>query len=405
MSSITEEEVERRYDLIVSRLGEVVDSDSTLKKILAKRPFRVYWGTAPTGPVHIGYLAPMLKIADFLDAGCEVTILLADIHASLDANETAINLVTIKHRTNVYRTTIMEMLTQLGVDTGRLRVVVGSEFQYSEDYRRDEDIVSSRIGLQDCIRAGAEVVKQSDNPRMSGIRYAYMQCLDEAHLGVDAQFGGIDQRKIFTLSSRVMGILKTERKRLDKKAKLGIYNKKIHLMNRMVPPLAIKRNEDGTKLKMSASSAGTTKLDILDSKKMIQKKVARAFCEPENVDDNTPLTLLTDVLFPLLDRWNTNLHIDRPEEYGGPVEYADKESVRKGFKEGDLAPVDLKAGIVSVLSSFLLPIRDRLLSNPEFRTSFKAGYGIKLQPPPKPKVMIESKPTSKPESEQVVSVV
>jgi tyrosyl-tRNA synthetase len=29
------------------------------------------------------------------------------------------------------------------------------------------------------------------------------QALDEEHLGVDAQFGGVDQRKIFTFAEKV----------------------------------------------------------------------------------------------------------------------------------------------------------------------------------------------------------
>ena len=41
-------------------------------------------GTATTGKPHVAYFVPMSKIADFLRAGCEVTILFADIHGYLD---------------------------------------------------------------------------------------------------------------------------------------------------------------------------------------------------------------------------------------------------------------------------------------------------------------------------------
>jgi tyrosyl-tRNA synthetase len=40
-------------------------------------------------------------------------------------------------------------------------------------------------------------VKQVKNPLMSSLLYPILQALDEEWLGVDAQFGGIDQRKIF----------------------------------------------------------------------------------------------------------------------------------------------------------------------------------------------------------------
>jgi len=46
-----------------------------------------------------------------------------------------------------------------------------------------------------------------------------LQALDEEYLKVDAQFGGVDQRKIFTFSEKYL-------------PQLG-YGKRIHLMNPM----------------------------------------------------------------------------------------------------------------------------------------------------------------------------
>jgi tyrosyl-tRNA synthetase len=41
--------------------------------------------------------------------------------------------------------------------------------------------------------AGAEVVKESESPLMSSLMYPGLQALDEQYLGVDFQFGGVDQ--------------------------------------------------------------------------------------------------------------------------------------------------------------------------------------------------------------------
>ena len=57
--------------LITQNLQEVLGIGD-LKAVLADRDLRVYWGTATTGRPHIGYFVPMAKIADFLQAGCEV---------------------------------------------------------------------------------------------------------------------------------------------------------------------------------------------------------------------------------------------------------------------------------------------------------------------------------------------
>lgn len=55
----------------------------------------------------------------------------------------------------------------------------------------------SVVSEHDAKKAGAEVVKQSDNAPLSGLLYPILQVLDEEYLKVDAQFGGVDQRKLF----------------------------------------------------------------------------------------------------------------------------------------------------------------------------------------------------------------
>ena len=61
---------DEKYNLITRNLEEVVGEED-IKKVLAERDVKVYWGTATTGKPHIAYFVPMSKIADFLRAGCE----------------------------------------------------------------------------------------------------------------------------------------------------------------------------------------------------------------------------------------------------------------------------------------------------------------------------------------------
>lgn len=71
----------------------------------------------------------------------------------------------------------------------------------------------------DAKKAGCEVVKQIRNPVLSGLLYPALQALDEHYLKVDAQFGGVDQRRIFTFSDKYLPMLG--------------YERHIHLMNPM----------------------------------------------------------------------------------------------------------------------------------------------------------------------------
>lgn len=148
-----------------------------------------YAGTATTGRPHCGYYVPALKIAQLLAAGCDVVVLLADIHGFLDNLKAPIELV--ESRAQYYRLVISAILESVGVPTGKLEFVLGSSYQKSAEYVMDVYRLSSVISEHDAKKAGAEIVKQSDNAPLSGLLYPILQVLDEEHLKVDAQFGGI----------------------------------------------------------------------------------------------------------------------------------------------------------------------------------------------------------------------
>ncbi len=69
----------------------------------------------------------MTKIADFLQAGCEVTILFADLHGYLDNQKAPWEL--LKLRTKYYEAAITAMLKSLKVPTEKLKFVVGTSYQ------------------------------------------------------------------------------------------------------------------------------------------------------------------------------------------------------------------------------------------------------------------------------------
>jgi tyrosyl-tRNA synthetase len=195
---------QERYQLISRNLQEIV-GDEKLKTMLKEKDIRVYWGTATTGKPHIGYFVPMTKISDFLKAGCEVTILLADLHAYLDNMKAPWEL--LAKRTEYYERIIKSTLKSIGVPIEKLKFVKGTDYQLSREYTLDVYRLSSLTSEHDAKKAGAEVVKQSANPLISGLLYPGLQALDEEYLKCDAQFGGVDQRKIFMFAEEVHFVL------------------------------------------------------------------------------------------------------------------------------------------------------------------------------------------------------
>lgn len=329
--------------LITRNLDEVVGTNE-LKEIIGTRPLKIYWGTAPTGQIHIGYMVPLLKLADFLDAGCEVTVLLADLHAFLDAMKSTTEQLDI--RTQYYEIIIKELLLALNVDITKLKFIRGTEFQLTKKYTMDVYRLNSLTSINNAKHAGAEVVKQSDNPAMTSLLYPGLQALDEEYLGVDAQFGGVDQRKIFMYASEFL-------------PKIG-YKKRIHLMNPLVPGLSTVSQKSADFNNKMSSTDNKSKINITDTPNQIKKKVNSTYCLEGDVYDNTLMVLLQKVIFPILHRLKLPLIIQKPEKFGGEKIIYDKfEDLMLDFEDKTLHPGDFKLGVHSMLINFLEPIRTK----------------------------------------------
>ncbi|KRT79512.1 tRNA synthetase, partial [Oryctes borbonicus] len=323
---------DEKYQLIARNLQEVLGEDK-IKSILKERDVRIYWGTATTGKPHVAYFVPMSKIADFLRAGAEVTVLFADLHAYLDNMKAPWDLLEL--RVQYYEHSIKSMLQSIGVPIDKLKFIKGTSYQLSKEYTLDVYRLSSVITEHDAKKAGAEVVKQVEHPLLSGLLYPGLQALDEEYLKVDAQFGGIDQRKIFTFAEKYL-------------PQLG-YQKRAHLMNPMVPGL--------TGAKMS-SSEEESKIDLLDSPSTVKKKLKKAFCEPGNIESNGVLSFTKHVIFPLFQN-EQKFKISRSAANGGDIIFEEYESLEKAFASEEIHPGDLKLAVEIYINKLLDPIRKK----------------------------------------------
>ncbi|KIY01602.1 uncharacterized protein Z520_03154 [Fonsecaea multimorphosa CBS 102226] len=350
---------QEKLALIKDQLQEVLHEDILENVILKEqRPLIIYWGTATTGRPHCGYFVPMMKIAHFLRAGCRVKILLADIHGFLDNLKAPIELV--KFRAEYYKYIIQSLLKAVGVSLEKLEFVLGSSYQLSADYTMDVFRLSSVVTEHDAKKAGAEVVKQVENATLSGLIYPLMQALDEQHLGVDAQFGGVDQRKIFALAQETL-------------PKIG-YKERAHLMNPMVPGLA-----GG---KMSASDPDS-KIDILDTADAVRKKLRKAYAAAGEIEGNGIISFVEYVLLPISSlrdpEGKGSFVCERREGEGEPLVYHDIETLKEDYRADKLTPQLLKAGAATALVELLAPIQAEFQASPEWQEIEKKAY-----PPPEP---------------------
>ncbi|MCK5107328.1 MAG: tyrosine--tRNA ligase, partial [Nanoarchaeota archaeon] len=254
-------------------------------------------------------------------------------------------------RTKYYEFIIKEMLKLADVPLTKLKFIQGTDYQLGHEYTLDMYKLSALSNSRDTQRAGAEVVKQSDNPKMSGLLYPILQALDEEYLKVDAQFGGVDQRKIFMFAREFL-------------PKIG-YAKRIHLMNPLVPGLG----ESG---KMS-SSEPNSKIDFTDTDKQIKKKINKAFSVEGKVEGNGLLAILKYVVFPFLENEKRagplqnkrDFVVDRPEQYGGKIVFKSYLDVEKSFADKKLSSVDLKQGLGDEIIRIVTPLREKIEANPK----------------------------------------
>ena len=267
-----------------------------------------------------------MKIADFLTAGCEVTILIADLHAYLDNKSTYEQLLP---RSTYYRKIIEAVLKQMQAPTAKLKFVNGSSYQLSEKYNLDFHTLNRLVTKRNAVKAGSEVVKQDENPCISSLYYPCMQALDEEYLAVDIQLGGVDQTKIFAFAEKYLPMMN--------------YKKRIHLLNFMLPSLAGK--------KMSASDE-QFKIDILETEEELRKKIYKSFCPPGNVDNNLPMYLIKYVLpKPFSLRIRDDLILE------------DAVEVEQHFIAFRISPIELKDALITALNATLEPIRKQFANS------------------------------------------
>ncbi|RYO84817.1 hypothetical protein DL762_005478 [Monosporascus cannonballus] len=208
--------VEQQLALITRGLTGL-DGIAAIRDILAAgKVAKGFWA-------HIAYFVPLLKLADFVKAGLDVTVLFCDLYAFLVNYKHPLEVVA--HRTAYYKFLVRGVLHILGVPDDKVHFVEGSSYELSKEFTLDNYKLSVLTDEQDVRNTGDEY------------RYA-------TKLSVLPQLG---------------------------------YRKRAHLMNPMVPGLS------GSKM---SSSVPDSKIEFLDDPETINRKVFNAPCEDGKVKDN-----------------------------------------------------------------------------------------------------------------------
>lgn len=322
---------EQRFQLISRNTEEIITEDE-LREVCAKKQPSAYIGYAPTGMLHVGHLVPLLKTADFLNAGFKIKFLIADLHAYLDDQKTTWE--KLDARSEYYQEAVIAAMEALGANPKNLEFVRGSELELNGEYFKHILKMSGNTTFSRVRRAASEVVRFGNEPKLGGFIYPLMQNEDFRALQVDVCYSGVDQRGIYMLGRELMP-----------------ENKPICVFTPLLPALHGGRMGG----KMSASEE-KGKIGLHENEETIIKKMNQAWCEAGVVEGNGVLALAKHLLFVVGDE----LAIERPDKFGGNLIFESYKELEDAFVSKTLHPKDLKNSVGKAIAKLLEPCRKRL---------------------------------------------
>ncbi|XGI83503.1 tyrosine--tRNA ligase [Halorutilales archaeon Cl-col2-1] len=314
------------YDLITRNTEEVVTDDEAREIAEDTEGRRAYVGYEPSGALHLGHMLTANKLIDLQEAGIDVVVLLADVHAYLNEKGSFDEIEEIAE-------SMKEQFIAFGLDPDKTEFVMGSDFQFDREYVLDVYSLAVDTTLNRAERSMSEVARNADNPKVSQAIYPLMQAVDIAHLDVDLAVGGIDQRKIHML------------------AREGLPS--IGYDSPTAVHMPILTGLEGGGEKMSSSKGNLIAMD--DSREEIEEKVQSAYCPPE-IEGNPVAEIYRYHVFPRFDE----VVVERPEKYGGNLEYTEYSRLAEDLESGELHPQDAKTALVEYLDRLVSEGREKI---------------------------------------------
>ena len=318
-------DIEEKLSLITRNAIEIVTEQELRDLLETKDKPRAYVGYEPSGEIHLGHMMTVQKLMDLQQAGFDIIILLADIHAYLNEKGTFEEIRKIAEYNK-------KAFIALGLDESRTKFILGSEYQLNEDYTLDLLKLSRITTLKRARRSMDEISRRKEDPLVSQMIYPLMQVLDIAYLDVDLAVGGIDQRKIHMLARENL-------------PKLG-YRAPICLHTPILLGL------DGQKM----SSSKGNYISVRDSPEVVEKKILKAYCPAKVLENNPIIEIVKYYIFPRFKR----IKIERDQKFGGDIEYDNFKDLASDFENGSLHPLDLKKAVAKYLNKLLENARKRL---------------------------------------------
>ena len=337
---------------LIKEVGEEIIDEKELRemfkwKIEHGQEIFAYDGFEPSGNIHIAQgLLRALNVNKLTKAGIKFKFLVADWHAAAN-HKFGGDLNVIKKVGDFF----IEVWKVSGMDLSQVEFIYASEIVKDPKYWELVLNIAINSTLKRVIRC-TQIMGRSETDALtaSQILYPLMQAADIFYLPADICQLGLDQRKVNMLAREVAS-------KLNKPKPVAIHHHM--LMGLSKPPdTNLEGIERAIQLKMSKSTPDSA-IFMLDSPDDVKRKINKAFCPPKQVIENPVLEYCKYIIFELVD----SFRVERPEKYGGDVNYNSYEGLEKDFAKGKLNPPDLKPAVIKSLNQLLEPIRTHFEKN------------------------------------------
>jgi tyrosyl-tRNA synthetase len=353
-------DLEGRVERVVRHATEVVTAEEVRSLLASNDHPRAYIGFEPSGSLTVAHLITTRKILDLAEAGCDVTVFLADWHAWInDKLDGDLARITAAGR---YMQATFEAL---GADPARMRYRWASELTSSSDYWARVVRVAKATSLARTKRAMSIMGRSEEESELDTSRLFYpaMQAADIFELPVEVAYGGMDQRRAHVLAREVAH-------HYHWPVPTAVHTPLLSSLKgggRMNP-------SDGTVERKMSKSDPATAIPIPAEKRLIAERLQSAFCPAKETEGNPVVEVVRFIVFP----WEGRLRVERPPKYGGPLEFPSEAEFVAAYAAGQVHPQDLKAAVVDSLDRLLEPARRHFAAHPELSpASFAAP-----SPPP-----------------------
>jgi tyrosyl-tRNA synthetase len=324
-------------EAIIRNTEEVV-TEQELQMVLQKPAPTGYIGFEPSGTVHLGWKICTNKIKDFLNAGFRFTVLLADWHAYIN-DKLGGDIEKIK----LCGRYMEHCFAAMGVDISKIDFVYASDYVGDPKYWELVLKTSKAVSVARVKRAMDIMGRDSEEAEkdLSKLFYPAMQVSDIFYLNVDVAYGGTDQRHAHMLARDVA-------KKIGLKTPVAIHTP-------LLTGLEAGGRMNPLEAKMSKSKPDSM-ISIHDDAESVKRKMKKAYCPEGQVEGNPILEICKYVIFPEL---NGNVFlIQRPEKFGGNLEFSSYDALEKIFVEKGLHPLDLKQTTAEYINKILAPVHE-----------------------------------------------